>query len=167
MALPPSKAPSPPSGEPAVKKLGAVIDRPVELDQVRLDADGRMWPRPGSGPLRFTFADRGRRFLGRLVRVGEVARLHVAGEIAAIPYTVESPAARSRLLAALRAARRPALGRLAVGPGQTICVEGELAFDAPVTPNRLIAAAALFVAATRQAADQISAAAGPAEPKRR
>jgi hypothetical protein len=128
-----------------------------------LGEHGPIWPRNGSEPLRFSFQDRERNFLGRLVRVGERARLHVAGEITQIPYTVESPDARARILAALRSVGKPGLGRLVIGPQQTICVEGEIAFDAPLTPNRLIAAAAMFVAATRQAAERIAAAAPSAK----
>jgi len=131
-------------------------DRPPPLDD-----NGPIWPRTGAGPLRFTFQDHGRTFLGRLVRVGERARLHIAGAIADLPYSVEAPDRRARLLAAMRGARQPSLGRLLIGPQQTICVEAELAFDAPVTPARLIAAAAMFVAATRPAAERVAASVAP------
>ena len=154
-----------------MKNFATVMEGPIEVDQVRVGEDGQLSSRAGAEPLRFTFLDQGRTFIGRLVRVGHRARLHIAGEIAQLPYTVETPAARATLLAALRGTPRPPLGRLVVGPRQTICVEAELAFDAPVTPNRVIAAAAMFVAATRPAADRIaSAGAGqsaPAPAKRR
>lgn len=129
--------------------------------QVLLDGQGPIWPPPGSGPLRFSFVDHGRTFLGRLVRVGERARLHIAGAIAELPYSVESPDRRARLLAAMRGAARPGLGRLSIGPRQTICVEGEISFEAPLTPARLIAAAAMFVRATRPAAERIARAVAP------
>jgi hypothetical protein len=165
MALPPPANPRFRSTDDAVKSLATVMEGPIEVDQVRVGENGQLSPRTGAAPLRFTFLDRGRTFLGRLVRVGARARLHIAGEIARIPYTVESPAARATLLAALRGTPRPPLGRLVVGPAHTICVEGELAFDAPVTPNRVIAAAAMFVAATRPAAERIaSAGAGQSAP---
>ncbi|MCC6470854.1 MAG: hypothetical protein IT563_21240 [Alphaproteobacteria bacterium] len=141
-----------------MKNLSRAMAGPIEVDQVHVGDNGQLWPRTGTEPIRFTFVDRGRTFLARLVRVGERARLHIAGEIAQLPYTVESPALRAALLTAIRGMPRMALGRLVVGPGQTICVEAELAFEAPVTPNRLIAAAAMFVAATRPAAEHIDAA---------
>ncbi|MCC7048934.1 MAG: hypothetical protein IT562_19625 [Alphaproteobacteria bacterium] len=158
MANPPASTTHFQATDVAVKNLSRAMEGPIEVDQVQIGDQGQLWPRTGTEPIRFTFLDCGRPFLARLVRVGERARLHIAGAIAQLPYTVESPALRTALLAAIRGAPRPSLGRLVVGPGQTICVEAELAFEAPVTPNRLIAAAAMFVAATRPAAECIDAA---------
>lgn len=149
-----------PSTDLAVKSIAVVMDQPIEVDRVQIGDGGQLWPRTGTEPIHFTFADRGQTFLGRLVRVGERARLHLAAALGQMPYTVESREGRTRLLQAMRSAR-PQMGRLSVGPHQTICLEGELIFDAPVTPDRLIAAATVFVAHTRSAVDRIAAAMPP------
>lgn len=144
-----------PSTDLAVKSLAAAIEQPVEIDRVKIGDDGQLWPRTGTEPIHFTFADRGQTFLGRLVRVGARARLHLAAALGQMPYTVESRDGRKRLLDAMRHSRLQ-MGRLSVGPHQTVCLEGELIFDAPVTPDRLIAAAAVFVSNTRATIDRVA-----------
>lgn len=144
-----------PSTDLAVKSLAVAMDQPIEVDRVQIGDGGQLWPRTGTAPIHFTFADRGQTFLGRLVRVGERARLHLAAALGQLPYTVESRDGRKRLLQAMRGSRLQ-MGRLSVGPHQTICLEGELIFDAPVTPDRLIAAATVFVAHTRATVDRVA-----------
>ena len=150
-----------PSTDLAVRSLAAAIDQPVEFDRLIIGDGGQLWPRTGTEPIHFTFADRGLTFLGRLVRVGERARLHLAAALGQMPYTVESRDGRKRVLDAVRQSRVLKMGRLSVGPHQTICLEGELIFDAPVTPDRLIAAATLFVANTRTTVDRVAEALPP------
>lgn len=145
-----------PQTHKAVRSMGVAVDQPIEIDRVKIGADGQLWPRTGTEPIHFSFSDRGQKFLGRLVRVGDSARLHVAAALGQLPYTIESLERRKSLLEAIRTSRKLALGRLSIGPHQTICLEGELVFEAPVTPDRLIAAASIFVANTRGAVDRVS-----------
>jgi len=144
-----------PSTDFAVRSLAIAIEQPIEVDRVRVGEDGHLWPRTGTEPIRFTFTDRGQRYFGRLVRVGGHARLHLSAAIGRVPYSIESRDGRKRVLDAMRNTRGLALGRLVVGPQQTVCLEGELAFEVPVTPDRLIAAAAHFVAGTRHAVERV------------
>ncbi len=154
-----------PSTDLAVKSIAVAMDQPIEVDRVQIGDGGQLWPRTGTAPIHFTFADRGQTFLGRLVRVGERARLHLAAALGQMPYTVESADGRKRLLQAMRGSRLQ-MGRLSVGPHQTICLEGELIFDAPVTPDRLIAAATVFVAHTRATVDRVAEALPARKPVR-
>ena len=155
---------------PSVRHL-AQVTGPLELDRVRIDTEGRVQPR-AEAPLRFTFTDRGHHFVCRVERTAEGARLHLCAPVTPLPYSIESGPAHARMVDLLRAARRPRrdtpVGRIVLGPRQIVCVEGELVLDGPVTPIRLIAAAAQFVAATRADVDSIMRvrAEVPAPPKR-
>ncbi len=149
----------------AVRKLVGTLPFPIEIDRHGIGPDGALWPRASAEPLAFAFADRGRSFAALAFRSGDDVRLHLCGEIAPLPYTVQSAAVRARLLKLMRAPTRLSFGRVKLNERQIVCVEADLALAGPATPNRLIAAAALFVSHTRSIVDRIAAeAALPARP---
>ncbi len=164
-AAPHAPAPMPPN---AVRKLVGTLPCPIELDRHGIGPDGALWPRASTEPLAFAFADRGRSFAALAFRAGDETRLHLCGEIAPLPYTIQSAEIRARLLGVMRGLTRLPFGRVRLNERQIICVEADLAIAGPATPNRLIAAAALFVARTRPVVDRVAAEASlPAKPAAR
>lgn len=149
----------------AVRKLVGTLPYPIEIDRHNLGPDGALWTRAATEPLAFAFSDRGRNFAGLVFRSEDKVRLHLCGEIAPLPYTIQSPETRGRLLRIMRALTRLPFGRVTLDHRQNICIEADLTITGPVTPNRLIAAAALFIARTRAVVDRVAAEAMvPAKP---
>lgn len=141
----------------AVRKIVGTLRYPIEMDRHAVGADGILWSRAATEPLAFAFADRGRTFAALVFRADNEVRVHLCGEIAPLPYTIQSAERRSRLLRIMRALTKLPFGRVTLDERQTVCIEAELSIVGPVTPNRLIAAAALFVERTRAIVDRVAA----------
>jgi len=151
----------------AVRKVVGTLPYPIEMDRHAVGPDGVLWPRVSAEPLAFAFADRGRNFAALVFRADSEIRLHLCGEIAPLPYTIQSAEIRGRLLRIMRALTKLQFGRVKLDERQIVCIEADLSITGPVTPNRLIAAAALFVARTRAVVDRVAAeAAVPPKPSK-
>jgi hypothetical protein len=84
-----------------------------EITSLKLDARGRLERVERQAPVILTYTQMGRRVTGRFA-FGEHARMEVGCRLARIPYTVEGPLARDRLLATVHRIQRARVGRLAI-----------------------------------------------------
>ncbi len=74
------------------------------------------------------------------------AHVHIAGELAPLPFTAEAPAQREALLNQLGALRNDTAAQFAVSPSGVITTSGDRHISAPVTPVTLLAAVSDFIA---------------------
>lgn len=84
-----------------------------EITSLKLDARGRLERVERQAPVILTYTQMGRRVTGRFA-FGDHACLEVGCRLARIPYTVEGPLARDRLLLAVEKIQRARVGRLAI-----------------------------------------------------
>jgi hypothetical protein len=84
-----------------------------EITSLKLDAEGRLERVRRQAPVILTYTQMGRRVTGRFA-FGDHACLEVGCRLARIPYTVEGPLARDRLLLAVEKIQRARVGRLAI-----------------------------------------------------
>jgi len=96
----------------ALPQLSAA-DLTPEMTSLKLDAHGRLERVERQAPVILTYTQMGRRVTGRFA-FGDNARLEVGCRLARIPYSVEGPLARDRLLATIASIQRARLGRLAI-----------------------------------------------------
>src|SRR5262245_34259013 len=87
----------------AVRKLVGTLPYPIEMDRHNLGPDGALWARTEVEPLAFAFTNRGHNFAALVFRAEDKVRLHVCGEIAPLPFTIQSAEIRGRLLRIMRA----------------------------------------------------------------
>ncbi len=88
-------------------------DLTPEITSLKLDAHGRLERVERQAPVILTYTQMGRRVTGRFA-FGENACLEVGCRLARIPYSVEGPLARDRLLATVTKIQRARVGRLGI-----------------------------------------------------
>ena len=88
--------------------------------------------------LRFTYRDVP--FVGRIVRHGTSATLHLVGEVGPLPFSVQAARRRRRALLAVAAGSGSALN-WRVSPHQEITVAGAIELSHPLTPAATVAGA--------------------------
>jgi hypothetical protein len=91
----------------------SVDDLMPEITSLKLDGRGRLERVERHAPVILTYTQMGRRVTGRFA-FGEHARMEVGCRLARIPYSVEGPLARDRLLVTIQRIQRARVGRLAV-----------------------------------------------------
>ena len=84
-----------------------------EITSLKLDQDGRLRRVQRQAPVILTYTQMRRRVTGRFA-FGPHACLEVGCRLARIPYTVEGPLARDRLLVTIGKIQRARVGRLAI-----------------------------------------------------
>lgn len=100
----------------------------------------------GDGPVAFDFGFRFVRFAGRMEQEGTSVQLKLVGDLGPMPFSAESPAARSGL------ARIVDAGNAVLGGGSfrinqgRILLGGELVVPTPVSAVRLVSAVTRFLA---------------------
>lgn len=88
-------------------------DLTPEITSLKLDAHGRLERVQRQAPVILTYTQMGRRVTGRFA-LGENACLEVGCRLARIPYSVEGPRGRDRLVATVARIQRARVGRLAI-----------------------------------------------------
>jgi hypothetical protein len=88
-------------------------DLTPEITSLKLDAHGRLERVERQAPVILTYTQMGRRVTGRFA-FGEQASLEVGCRLARIPYSVEGPLARARLLSTVALIQRARVGRLGI-----------------------------------------------------
>ncbi|BAE49409.1 hypothetical protein [Paramagnetospirillum magneticum] len=117
---------------------------PLDIDAVLEEAEAQPLAL-GTGPVAFDFGFRFVRFAGRLEQSASGVQLKLVGDLGPMPYSAESPAARSGL-ARIVDAGNSVLGagsfRLAQG---RILLGGELGVPMPVSAVGLVSAVTRFL----------------------
>ena len=109
----------------ALPQLGADQLIP-EITSLRLDERGRLQRVRRQAPVILTYRQMGRRVTGRF-SLGERPSLEIGCRLARIPYTVEGPLARDRLLLVVERIQRSNMGRLGITHRRELHIRDEIA----------------------------------------
>ena len=118
---------------------------PLDIDAVLEEAEAQPLS-TGDGPVAFDFGFRFVRFAARLEQTGAVAQLKLVGDMGPMPFSAESPAARSGLAAIVESGNSVLGGgtfRIAQG---RILLGGETNVAMPVSAVGLVSAVTRFLA---------------------
>jgi hypothetical protein len=121
------------------------ITLPLDIDAVLEEAEAPPLSL-GNGPVAFDFGFRFVRFAARLEQTGHEVRLRLVGDMGPMPFSAESPAARSGL------ARIVEAGNSVLGNGSfritqgRILLGGEVGIPSPVSAVGLVSAVTRFLA---------------------
>lgn len=126
----------------AVNRLaGAAL--PLEVGSLALGDDGHIRCTPGDRPLAFRFSACGVQFEASIA--GRGAPLRLRANLGKLPYSAESPEARSVTRSVLAATARLRRGHILLTAEHDMMLEGELAPPSPRTPAHVIATAVALV----------------------
>lgn len=134
-------------GEP--DNAGAAIKRvagtslPLEVGSVALGEDGHIRHAGEDRPLHFRFAACGVIFEAELS--SRTAPLRLRANLGKLPYSAESPDARSLARTVIASTDRLRHGHILLSPDQDIILEGEFNPPSPRTPVAVIATAVALV----------------------
>lgn len=125
---------------------------PFEIDRIGLL--GGKAPRP-AGVLTFCFGFQDVPFLARAERREGRPFLTLAGDLGSLPFSIENPRRRRRLLKVLQAAQTGTTMQWEVNQDQRMRVSGEIELGMPLTPVAVIAGAATLLVHCRPYVDLI------------
>lgn len=129
-------------GQSAVNRLaGATL--PLEVGSLMLGDDGHIRCAPADRALSFRFSACGVPFEASIA--GRNAPLCLRANLGKLPYSAESPQARSLTRTVLAATGRLRRGHILLTPEHDMMLEGELTPPSPRTPARVIATAVALV----------------------
>ncbi|MHA1564600.1 MAG: hypothetical protein ACTSX7_04745 [Alphaproteobacteria bacterium] len=86
---------------------------------------------------------------------GDRMSLLITGDIAALPYSAESPSARSAIIALLGSMKRHSWGSCGLSEKYRITVAGEIPIASPVNPISLLSTAVHFVLRSQPISRQV------------
>lgn len=109
----------------ALPQLGA-DDLIPEITSLKLDERGRLSRVRRQAPVILTYRQMGRRVTGRF-SLGTSPTLEIGCRLARIPYTVEGPLARDRLLLTVERIQRGSMGRLGITHRRELHIRDEIA----------------------------------------
>lgn len=127
-----------------VVDLLAEDERPIEVGQYEVCAQGRLTRRRFDLPLEFSFVYDGDRFDCR-VDLSKEKAVGLRARLARLPFTAESPAGRARALRLLSAKGLQSSGKLTLSEGGWIDYEGHKAPPRPCTPACVLSSVAALV----------------------
>jgi hypothetical protein len=110
---------------------------PWEIDRGNAPPAGVRPP----GPLRFTFGLHDVPFQARAERKAGKPVLTLVGDLGVVPFSIQNPRRRRRLLQVVAAAQRDSSLLWEVTPDQRISLTGEIDLNMPLTPTAVIAGA--------------------------
>jgi len=126
----------------AVNRLaGAAL--PLEAGSLVLDEDGHIRCSPDDRALAFRFSACGVQFEAEMA--DRSAPLRLRANLGKLPYSAESPEARSLTRSVLAATSQLRRGHILLTTDHDMVLEGELAPPSPRTPARVIATAVALV----------------------
>lgn len=126
----------------AVNRLaGATL--PLEVGSLALGDDGHIRCSPDDRPLAFRFSACGVLFEATIA--GRGAPLRLRANLGKLPYSAESPEARSLTRSVLAATGRLRRGHILLTAEHDMLLEGELTPPSPRTPAHVIATAVALV----------------------
>jgi hypothetical protein len=111
---------------------------PLEIGAVQVDDEGRLTARDRDAPLRFRFVYAEVPFAAE-VSTGQTPLVRLAADFGALPYTIESPAARRWTLRLIQASAARKRGRLELTRDKEIRLRAEAVPPAPYTPVSIMA----------------------------
>lgn len=126
----------------AVRQVGGAT-LPLEVGTVALGADGHFHCSQEDRPLHFRFSACGVLFEADIA--SRTAPLRLRANLGKLPYSTESPAARSLVRDVLAATGRLRRGQILLSPEHDLMLEGELTPPSPRTPASVIATATALV----------------------
>jgi hypothetical protein len=132
----------PESGKSALKGV-ANAPLPLEFGGVAIGEDGHIERTHQDRPLSFRFSACGVVFEAEIA--GRTAPLRLRADLGKLPYTAESPEARSLARIVLGASGRLRRGHILLTPEHDMVLEGELTPPSPRTPASVIATAVALV----------------------
>ncbi len=121
------------------------LNQPAPASPWYLDDDGYISTASANAKLRFGFIVADVPYEARFYARGQQAALLVSADIAPMPYSAESPAARNALYSLINGARNSPWGSCGLSPQQRITVAGEVPIARPIDPIALVSAAIRFV----------------------
>lgn len=142
MASEPSELDGP--REPAGAELAAtatlVAGRcfPLRVGEVRIDERGRIRPRDGTVPLRFSFTYRGVQY-DTEVETATGPQVRLSAELGKLPYSMEIGAGRRLIRRILGESARAPHGRVALSQSDDMRLEAVATPPEPFTPASLMA----------------------------
>ena len=120
------------------------LSMPLDIDAVLEGAEAPPLSL-GSGPVAFDFAFRFVRFVARLEQSGGSVHLKLVGDLGPMPFSAESPAARSALARIVDAGSSVlGAGRFRIAQGR-ILLGGEIEIPVPVSAVGLVSAVTRFL----------------------
>lgn len=118
---------------------------PLDIDAVLEEAEAQPLS-SGDGPVAFDFGFRFIRFVARLEQSGTTALLKLVGDMGPMPFSAESPAARSGLARIVEAGNSVlGAGTFRINQGR-ILLGGETSVSTPVAAVGLVSAVTRFLA---------------------
>ncbi len=111
----------------ALPQLGA-SDLLPEVTGLKLAPDGRLLQVEKRAPLIITYTEMGRRVTGRF-STGATPCLEIGCRLARIPYAVEGPVERDRLLATVGRIQKASVGRLGITHRRELHIRDEVLLD--------------------------------------
>lgn len=141
--------------EPDVERALASLGRfapPFEID--RLGLLGGKPPKP-TGVLTFCFGFQDVPFQARAARREGRPFLTLTGDLGSLPFSIENPRRRRRLLKVLQAAQTGTTMQWEVNQDQRMRVTGEIELGLPLTPMAVVAGAATLLVHCRPYVDLI------------
>jgi hypothetical protein len=130
------------SGKSAVKQF-TEASLPVEVASVTLGADGHIQSSLEDRPIYFRFAACGIQFEARMA--SRTAPLRLRANLGKLPFSAESPEARSLARSVMAATDHLRRGHILLSPDHDMVLEGELAPPSPRTPVSVVATAIALV----------------------
>lgn len=112
---------------------------------VLIDDRGDLTPAGSKSGLQFGFVVGDVSYQAQLHIQGERMSLLIQGDIAAVPYTAESPSARSAIIALVGAMKPQSWGACGLSESYRITLAGEIPIASPASPISLFSNAVRFV----------------------
>ncbi len=144
-------APDPGGANKVLASLGR-FNPPFEID--RLGLLGGKAPRP-TGVMTFCFGFQDVPFQARTERRDGRPFLTLTGDLGSLPFSIENPRRRRRLLKVLQAAQTGTTMQWEVNQDQRMKVSGDIELGLPLTPTAVIAGAATLLVHCRPYIDLI------------
>jgi hypothetical protein len=111
---------------------------PLRVGEVRIDERGRIRPRDGTVPLRFSFTYRGVQYDAE-VETATAPQVRLSAELGKLPYSMEIGAGRRLIRRILRESARASHGRVDLSQSDDMRLEAVAAPPEPFTPASLMA----------------------------
>jgi hypothetical protein len=154
----PSRSPiAPESGAPTLLGLIASLARftpPFEIDRGIVQPGGAALVRP-VGVLNFCFGYQDVPFRARAERRAGRPTLTLTGDLGSLPFSIENPRRRRRMLKVLAGAQDGTTLQWQVTADNRVFVQGEIELGLPLTPLAIIAGAATLLVHCRPYIDLV------------